>query len=117
VTIIPDNDEPGRKHAQEAAICLPGKVASLKILALPNLPLKGNVSDWLAARGTREQLWALTASAPEFVTSDSDNRERMQFTRLSDLLNEPDENTRWLVENFRCRAPAAESTLSGLLLW
>jgi len=66
--------------------------------------LNGNVSDWLAAGGTREQLWALTASAPEFVTSDSDDRERMQFTRLSDLLNEPDDNTRWLVENFRCRA-------------
>ena len=116
MTIIPDNDEPGRKRARGSHIpSWQGSVA--EILALPNLPLKGNVSDWLAAGGTREQLWALTASAPEFVISDSDDRGRMQFTRLSDLLNEPDENTRWLLENFRCRAPTAESTLSGLLLW
>src|SRR5262249_37436109 len=45
VTIIPDNDEPGRKRARGSHIpSWQGSVA--EILALPNLPLKGNVSDW-----------------------------------------------------------------------
>lgn len=39
---------------------------SVKILELPNLPLKGDVSDWLAAGGTAEQLLALAAAAPEW---------------------------------------------------
>jgi 5S rRNA maturation endonuclease (ribonuclease M5) len=66
VAIIADADEAGRKHADQIAAALAGKVASLKILELANLPLKGDVSDWLSAGRTREQLEALAASAPEW---------------------------------------------------
>jgi putative DNA primase/helicase len=43
VVVIPDNDEPGRKHANHVAAALSGKVASIKILELPGLPAKGDV--------------------------------------------------------------------------
>jgi len=43
VVILPDADEPGRKHAQQVAVSLHGKVASLKILELPGLHEKGDV--------------------------------------------------------------------------
>jgi hypothetical protein len=98
VVLIPDNDDPGRKHVQQVAESLSGKVASLKLLELPNLSLKGDVSDWLAAGGTRELLEELTAAAPEFVTSEYESIVAMRFTRLGDLLSEPDEHVRWLVE-------------------
>jgi len=66
VVILPDNDEPGRKHAQQAAKSLYGKAASVKVLELPGLPEKGDISDWLAAGGTREELLELAAEAPEW---------------------------------------------------
>jgi hypothetical protein len=66
VVILPDNDEPGRKHAQQAAKSLHGKAASVKVLELPGLPEKGDISDWLAAGGTREELLELAAEAPEW---------------------------------------------------
>jgi hypothetical protein len=98
VVIIPDNDEPGRKHSQQVAASLSGKVASVKILELPGLPDKGDVSDWLAAGGNRAQLERLAAALPEYAQCVSNNGVTMQFTRLGDLLNEPEEQVRWLVE-------------------
>jgi len=66
VVILPDNDEPGRKHAQHVAQSLHGKAASVKVLELPGLPAKGDVSDWLATGGTKEELLRLAAEAPEW---------------------------------------------------
>src|SRR5262249_38052441 len=99
VVILPDNDDAGRRHAKQVAESLAGYVRSVRILELPGLQAKGDVSDWLAAGGNREQLCALSASAPEFVRNNPDDAERMHFTRLGDLLTEPDEQTRWLVED------------------
>jgi putative DNA primase/helicase len=56
VAIIPDNDSPSRAHAQEVAQHLQGVAAVVRILELPGLPEKGDVSDWLKAGGTVEQL-------------------------------------------------------------
>jgi len=54
VTILPDNDKPGRDHAQQVAASLYRKVASIKILELAGLPDKGDVSDWLQGRDPQE---------------------------------------------------------------
>jgi putative DNA primase/helicase len=62
--IIPDNDDPGRDHAQDVARKLNGKAASIRILELPGLKPKGDASDWIDAGGTREQLEELAADAP-----------------------------------------------------
>lgn len=100
VVILPDNDEPGRKHAVQVAESLADRVASVRILELTGLPPKGDVSDWLVAGGTRETLNALAQEAPEFKPDrPGEDRNVMRFTSLADLLNEEDENTRWLVEN------------------
>jgi putative DNA primase/helicase len=52
VVVIPDNDKDGHEHAQEVASSLAGKAARIRILDLPGLPEKGDVSDWFAAGGT-----------------------------------------------------------------
>lgn len=64
VVIIPDKDEPGRRHAEQIAKSLYGKAASVKIAELPGAGK--DVSDWLAAGYTREDLESLVAEAPEF---------------------------------------------------
>ena len=60
VIILPDDDEPGRHHAEQVATSLRGVAASVKVLALPGLPEGGDVYDWLSTGGgTAEKLWAL----------------------------------------------------------
>lgn len=59
VILIPDNDEAGRKHMQQVSKALDGMAASVKWLELPNLPKKGDLSDWIVAGGTREKLQEL----------------------------------------------------------
>ena len=46
IVIIPDNDDQGRKHAQQVAKSLFGKVASLKVVELSGVPEGGDVTDW-----------------------------------------------------------------------
>ena len=47
VVILPDNDAPGRGHAQKVAKSLSGKAKEIRILELPGLPKKGDVIDFL----------------------------------------------------------------------
>lgn len=47
VIILPDNDEPGRKHAEAVARSVSRYTETVKIVNLPNLPEKGDVSDFL----------------------------------------------------------------------
>ena len=44
-----------------------GVAASVKILELPGLQPKGDVSDWLDAGGTRDELERLAHEAPTWV--------------------------------------------------
>ena len=64
--IIPDNDKAGRDHARQVAQSLQGKAASVKIVELPGLPEKGDVSDFLARGGTVQQLDELAGQAAEW---------------------------------------------------
>jgi putative DNA primase/helicase len=69
IALLPDNDQPGRDHAHDVATKLHGVVASIKIIELPALPEKGDVSDWLDAGGTADQLQTLTAGVPEVTAA------------------------------------------------
>ncbi|MDB5298306.1 MAG: phage/plasmid primase, family [Phycisphaerales bacterium] len=72
VCVLPDNDDPGRAHAADVARSCAGRAASVRVLALPGLPPKGDVSDWLAAGGTPAGLVALADDADEWSpTSDT----------------------------------------------
>lgn len=62
--VVPDNDEPGRNHAKVLIEQLQDIAAEIRILELPNLPEKGDISDWIKAGGTRENLVALAKAAP-----------------------------------------------------
>ncbi len=72
VRIIPDNDEPGRNHAKRVAHALHGVAAEVKIVALPNLPPKGDAGDWLACGGTADELRQLADRAMTHAPIDRD---------------------------------------------
>jgi DNA primase len=67
VAIFPDNDEPGRKHAESVARILAPVAASVKIVEIPDLPLKGDVSDFLEAGKTGSDLRQLWRDAQEWT--------------------------------------------------
>ena len=75
VVIIPDNDDVGRRHAEQVARSLVGKAKSIRVLELPNLPEKGDVSDWLAAGGTKEELLSMAEQAPEYKPKEETQEE------------------------------------------
>lgn len=64
VVILPDNDAPGRAHAQSVSQSLAGVAAETRIVSLPGLPEKGDVSDWLANGHGVGELQQLVARAP-----------------------------------------------------
>ena len=64
VIILPDNDEPGERHARVVADALTGTAKSIRIVRLPGLPKKGDVVDWLVMGGNRDQLTELVKKTP-----------------------------------------------------
>lgn len=77
IVILPDNDEPGRRHAGAVAAALLSAAASVRIVELPGLSVKGDVTDWRDAGGTFERFHELTkAAAPMDAEALSDLRVR-----------------------------------------
>jgi RecA-family ATPase len=85
VIILEDNDNAGRAKALATAQALHGTAKTIRIVSLPNLPDKGDVSDWLDADPRRAQkladvcfdvqVWtpdeaAANLAAPEVTASD-----------------------------------------------
>jgi hypothetical protein len=48
IVLMPDNDLEGKEHMTQVAMSLNGQVKSLKLIELPGLPSKGDVSDFIA---------------------------------------------------------------------
>jgi DNA primase len=51
VCILPDKDDAGSEHGQAVARALHGIAEEVRVLDLPDLPAKGDVSDWFKAGG------------------------------------------------------------------
>ena len=72
VVVIPDNDAAGMMGAHKIAAALRGVVASSRVLELPDLPAKGDVSDFIATfndndrEAAAERLAIMAADAPLF---------------------------------------------------
>ena len=71
VCLLPDNDEPGRKHAQEVAKSLHDVAEIVKVVALPGLAEKGDMSEWLAMGNGIEALRELVDATATFEPADN----------------------------------------------
>ena len=118
IVILPDNDEPGKRHGQLVArSCRAGGLA-VKIVQLPDLPVGGDVSAWMEAGHTKEDLVDVLGSPPEVADLDGGDREPARghiqgetgqgdprspnpweaARPVSALLSQEDEETAWLDE-------------------
>jgi hypothetical protein len=64
ITVLPDNDGPGRLYADRVGRDFKAEGFRVTIVALPNLPEKGDVVDWLAAGHTVRQLRSMPPRLP-----------------------------------------------------
>lgn len=98
VVLIPDNDSAGREHMQKVAKSLNGIAASIKWLDLPDLPQKGDLTDWFKLQKDNEtafeRLSKIIESAPDWtsirdedVTSSDSKRSDNQSFKCTDLGN------------------------------
>ena len=102
VVILPDNDDPGRKHANLVASKLYDVAKRVRVLALPALPEKGDVSDWLASGSDPYSLYDLvetraTAWTPEGAWKSSFNA--LPWANLDD----PGPEHEWLIKGLLTR--------------
>jgi AAA domain-containing protein/Toprim domain-containing protein len=101
VVILPDGDDAGRTHAVQVAQSCHAAGLNVKVLELPNLPAKGDISDWVAAGYTAAELIALVKATAMYqpeerqVTSAVDE---LALTSLSALLDEPDDAIEWEID-------------------
>jgi 5S rRNA maturation endonuclease (ribonuclease M5) len=79
VAIIPDRDDAGRRHAESVARSLWGKAKTIKVVELSGDGVK-DVSDWLRAGGTKEELLKLVAQAPEWKPAPAVSYEELRAT-------------------------------------
>jgi hypothetical protein len=64
VVILGDNDDVGRKHVEKVAQSLHDIAASVKVIHLDGLPEHGDISDWLNAGHTSDELQNIVAQTP-----------------------------------------------------
>lgn len=69
VVILPDNDEPGRQHAERVQASLASTVADVRIVNL-GVREKGDVSDWFVGGGTADHLREIVVGPDLTLTLD-----------------------------------------------
>ncbi|MFH5833760.1 hypothetical protein [Halalkalibaculum sp. DA384] len=94
VIILPDNDDPGREHAVAVTAGIIDHAKKVRILELPGLKEKQDVSDWLIGGGTRDELLELAfdtepvsseSEAEAFLGIDTDIEEDEEPRSIKDL--------------------------------
>jgi putative DNA primase/helicase len=71
VVLLPDNDEPGRQHMRAVArSVIAAGAKTVRIVELPDLPPKGDVSDWFGDGHTMPEFTALVKGAGVLTLDD-----------------------------------------------
>ena len=66
VAVLPDNDSAGKRHGEQVANSLCGVAGEIRIVELPGLPDKGDISDWLDGGGDTAKLLELVEAAKPY---------------------------------------------------
>ena len=67
IVILADNDEGGRNHAERKAVLAARSAKEVRVVTFPELPEKGDVSDWIALGHTADDLRTRAEAAPPWT--------------------------------------------------
>jgi putative DNA primase/helicase len=87
VVLVPDNDPAGQRHMEDVAASLVGVAKRVRQVVLPDLPPKGDLTDWIRAGGTAAQLWALVEQAPEIKQAPNRSERRIAQSEARRLVS------------------------------
>jgi len=104
VYILEDNDDDGRAHTGKIIAALREIVPIIAVVSFPQLPKKGDVSDWLAVGGTKQLLIAYAEQARKQSTN-----KNYVLVRASDVVPRPMD---WLWEGHILRG--SQELLTGI---
>lgn len=109
IIILPDNDEAGEKYKNAIVKNLHSVAHEIRVIYLPGLPEKGDITDWMQSGNTKEQLIELVKKTEKYQKSEEEKTEKLQevspFTafgkknKLYDLLRTEE----YLTKNFEFR--------------
>jgi 5S rRNA maturation endonuclease (ribonuclease M5) len=90
VVVLPDNDPVGKRYANHVATSVASIAKSIKIVALPGLPKKGDVSDWLLDHSKKELL--------DIVENTEEYGKAKPFKLIS-FADKPPTPTKWIIRD------------------
>jgi hypothetical protein len=96
VVILPDNDEPGRRHAEQVAQSVYRHTQQVRIVTLPGLPEKGDVTDWMNAGHSVEELLEQIRLATQWRPHDAGEPKILR--PIEEFSNRAEEDINWLVD-------------------
>jgi hypothetical protein len=91
VVLIPDNDPAGDQDVRVKAAALSGVARRIRIVRLPDLPPKSDVTDWILAGHTIEELMSLVERTPAVASetaasTEDEDEEKPRRTSQADRL-------------------------------
>jgi len=111
VVVLPDNDDAGRAHAEQVARSCHTAGLKVKVVMLPALPPKGDVSDWLTAGNDLQDLAGLVNAVASYAAPlepvVTPGGRAVHLTKASSIRIRP---VRWLWQE---RIPLGALTLIG----
>ena len=83
VIILPDNDEAGKTHAEMVAAELAAKGSVVKVVNLPNLPPKGDVTDYVESSDhSMDDFWGIISNTPRWQPAGAAKRNVWKLSEL-----------------------------------
>ena len=90
IVVLYDNDAPGKKKAQEIATALRSQVKSLKVIDLPRVEDKEDITDWIEKRGgSRAELLKLVEDTQEWEPKTLETQAPYRATSQGLFLQKP----------------------------
>lgn len=89
VVVLPDNDTEGKAHAQLVANSLYGHGCTVRVVELPGLPEKGDVTDWLDAGHDLDELQTLIGATRIWSPSVTKRRWRLDEILSNEAIMRP----------------------------
>jgi hypothetical protein len=81
--VVPDNDDEGREYANTVAQSVAPAASRVRVVALSDLPEKGDLSDWLDAGHTPEEFFVLVEAAGTYAPEDEAPWPKPQILKIS----------------------------------
>lgn len=89
VVVLPDHDPVGQDHALDVAKHLQGVAAHVRVLDLgqhwPEMPKKGDVSDWIEGGGTADAMQAMVERAADWTPAPQPHVSKFGSLRWEDI--------------------------------